>query len=38
VIQGALLLAKAEGGNRAARASLGHLKRYLELRMQENVE
>ena len=38
VIQGALLLAKAEGGNRAARASLGHLKRYLELRMQENLE
>lgn len=36
VIQGALLIAKAEGGNRGARASLQHLKRYVETRLQEN--
>ncbi len=33
-IQGALLIAKAEGGSKAARTSLGHLRRYLELRME----
>ena len=36
-IQGALLIAKAEGGERGARASLGHLRRYLELRLQPNA-
>ena len=34
VIQGALIIAKAEGGSHGARASLGHLRRYLELRME----
>jgi TetR/AcrR family transcriptional repressor of nem operon len=33
-IQGALLLARAEGGTNGARASLGHLKHYLELTLQ----
>lgn len=33
VIQGALLIATAEGGNQGARASLGHLRRYLEHRL-----
>ncbi|MEO9132003.1 MAG: TetR/AcrR family transcriptional regulator [Sphingomonas sp.] len=35
VVQGALLIAKAEGGTRGARASLGHLRRYLELQFEE---
>jgi TetR/AcrR family transcriptional repressor of nem operon len=33
-IQGALLLAKAEGGAHGARASLGHLKAYIEFNFQ----
>ncbi len=33
-IQGALLLAKAEGGTDGARASLGYLKNYIELKLQ----
>lgn len=33
-IQGALLIAKAEGGSAGARTSLQHLKRYLELRLE----
>ncbi|CAN5919441.1 TetR/AcrR family transcriptional regulator [soil metagenome] len=33
-IQGALLLAKAERGTNGARASLGHLKSYIELKLQ----
>lgn len=33
-IQGALLLAKAEGGTKGARASLAHLKNYIELKLQ----
>lgn len=33
-IQGALLVAKAEGGSQGARASLGHLRRYLETRLE----
>ena len=34
VIQGALIIAKAEGGSHGAGASLGHLRRYLEIRME----
>lgn len=34
-IQGALLIAKAEGGTKGAKASLRHLRRYLEQRMKE---
>lgn len=34
-IQGALLIAKAEGGSGGARASLGHLRRYLERRLED---
>ena len=34
-IQGALLIAKAEGGTRGAKTSLGHLRRYLELRLEK---
>ena len=37
VIQGALIVAKAEGGNRGARASLQQLKRYLQLRFKEDT-
>ena len=33
-IQGALLLAKAENGTKGARASLGHLKHYIESKLQ----
>ncbi len=33
-IQGALLLAKAEGGTTGARASLGHLKNYIDIKLQ----
>ena len=33
-IQGALLLAKAEGGTKGARASLGHLKQYVEFKLK----
>jgi TetR/AcrR family transcriptional repressor of nem operon len=33
-IQGALLLAKAEGGTKGARASLAHLRNYIELKLQ----
>lgn len=33
-IQGALLIAKAEGGSRSAKASLTHLRRYLELKLE----
>ena len=33
-IQGALILAKVEGGGHGARASLAHLRRYLEMRMK----
>lgn len=36
-IQGSLLIAKAEGGTDGARASLGHLRNYLQLRMKEPV-
>ena len=38
VIQGALLIAKAEGGSQSARASLGHLRRYLEIRMKDQSD
>jgi TetR/AcrR family transcriptional regulator, transcriptional repressor for nem operon len=34
-IQGALLIATAEGGNRGARASLVHLRRYLEIQLKD---
>lgn len=34
-IQGALLLAKAEGGTRGARASLEHLKEYIALKLRK---
>jgi len=37
-IQGALLIAKAEGGSRGARASLGHLRRYLETLLKESKQ
>ncbi len=33
-IQGGLLLAKAEGGTKGAKASLAHLKEYIELKLQ----
>ena len=33
-IQGALLLARAEGGTKGARASLAHLKNYIEMKLQ----
>lgn len=35
VIQGSLLIAKAEGGTAGARSSLSHLRRYLEQRLEE---
>ncbi|MBA3678489.1 MAG: TetR/AcrR family transcriptional regulator [Sphingosinicella sp.] len=38
VIQGALLIAKAEGANNKARASLNHLRRYLEARLKERLQ
>lgn len=34
-VQGALLIAKAEGGGKAAKKSLGHLRRYLQLRLEK---
>lgn len=34
-IQGSLLIAKAEGGTQGASASLGYLRRYLEIRLEE---
>ena len=34
-IQGALLIAKAEGGSEGARTSLAHLRRYLDFRLQK---
>jgi TetR/AcrR family transcriptional repressor of nem operon len=37
-IQGALLLAKAEGGALGARASLGHLKAYIEFNLQGGTD
>ena len=36
-IQGALLIAKAEGGGEGARRSLAHLRRYLEYRLQKGA-
>lgn len=35
-IQGALLIAKAQGGSAGARTSLAHLRRYLEFRLQRD--